>query len=184
MNTIRCNNCSADNKSNAKYCSQCGFELPIIGQNSRDIPDSDKIVREGNNKVRNTILGIVAGAIAYFAVQHFIFKAPSVDKVMMNAASELNKTCPIMIDQETRLDNALAMPNKAFQYNYTLINLDESEVNVDTLKKYIEPFIVNSIKTNPDMKMFRDNKVTMIYYYCDKDGDFVYKLSITPDMYE
>jgi hypothetical protein len=138
------------------------------------------------NTKKNTIgaiLGLVAFAITYFAVQQIFFKPASFDKAMMDAASELNKSCPIMVDQETRLDNAVALPDNIFQYNYTLVNLDKSEVNQDTLKKYIEPGLINNMKTNPDLKVYRENKVTMAYYYKDKNGEFVLKLSITPDMY-
>jgi hypothetical protein len=184
MDTIRCNKCDAVNKINSKYCSQCGYELPKIETNGNETLQIDKGAKANKNKVRNSILGIVVGAIAYFAVQHFLLKPPSIDKIIMNAASELNKTCPVMIDQETRLDNAVAMPNKSFQYNYTLINLNKSEVNIDTVKKYIEPTIINNVRTNPDLKIYRDNKITMIYYYRDKNGVFVHKLSVTPEMYK
>jgi hypothetical protein len=88
-----------------------------------------------------------------------------------------------MVDQDTRLDNAVALPGNVFQYNYTLVNLEKSEVNIDTVKKYIEPGIINNVKTSPDLKAYRDNKVTMAYYYKDKNGVFVLKISVTPDMY-
>jgi hypothetical protein len=39
----------------------------------------------------------------------------------MAAANELNKSCLMMVDQDTRLDNAVALPENVFQYNYTLI---------------------------------------------------------------
>ena len=102
---------------------------------------------------------------------------------MMEAASELNKTCPIMVDKDTQLDNAVAMPDNVFQYNYTLVNLEKSQVNIDTVKKYIEPGLINSVKTNPDLKNYRDNKVTMAYSYKDKNGVFILKISVTPDLY-
>ena len=89
-----------------------------------------------------------------------------------------------MVDQYTRLDNALALPENIFQYNYTLVNITQSEINLDTVKKYIEPSIINNVKTSPDLKIYRDNKTTMIYNYRDKNGVFVFKLSVTPDMYE
>ncbi len=34
------------------------------------------------------------------------------------------------------------------------------------------------------MKMLRDNKVTLHYYYADKNGEFVTEYIIKPDMYE
>lgn len=130
-----------------------------------------------------TVVGIITFGLAYFGVQQVFFKEATFDKAMMEAASELNKTCPIMVDQHTRLDNAAALPNNIFQYNYTLINLNKSEVNIDTVKKYIEPGLINNVKTNPDLKVYRDNKVTMAYNYRDKNGIFVLKINVTPDLY-
>lgn len=88
-----------------------------------------------------------------------------------------------MVDRDTRLDNAVALPGNILQYNYTLVNLDKSEVNVDTVNKYVVPGIINNVRTNPGLKVYRDNKVTMDYAYKDKNGVFVLKISVTPDMY-
>jgi len=139
---------------------------------------------ERNKKLIGGIVGMVFFGLSYFLVQHFFFKPPSFDKAMMAAASEINKTCPIMVDQYTQLDNALALPGNSFQYNYTLIDMDISEVSVDTAKKYLLPNIINTVKTNPDMKIYRDNKTTMIYNYKDKNGVFIMKFAITPEMYK
>lgn len=77
-----------------------------------------------------------------FGVQQLYFKTPSFDKEMMQAASEINKTCPVMIDEQTRLDNTVALPDNSFQYNYTLVNLTKAEINLDTVRKYLEPVII------------------------------------------
>lgn len=184
-NTI-CTNCGAHNRANSKYCNKCGYALPLpvvvdSGEPARPVPASSADRRK---KLTGSIVGIIAFGITYWAVQQFLFKPPAFDKVMMQAASELNKTCPIMVDAYTRLDNAIALPPNSFQYNYTLINLTKAEVNLDTIKKYVEPAIVNNIKTNPDMKIYRDNKTTMIYYYKDKNGEFVHKFTVTPELYQ
>jgi hypothetical protein len=186
MDKLHCTNCGADNRPNSRYCSQCGYALPGFKTEDNSIRRIESVKETKNNKkaILTTSLGVIFSGLVYFAVQHFLFKPPTFDKILMSAASEINKTCPIMIDQETRLDNALAMPNNTLQYNYTLINLDKSDIIVDTLKKYIEPNIINNIKSNPDLKAYRDNKTTMTYYYRDKDGDFVYKLEVTPEMYK
>ena len=102
---------------------------------------------------------------------------------MIEVANQINKSCPIVVDQYTRLDNVVAMPANSFQYNYTLFNLAKEEVNLDIVKKYIKPTILNNARTSPQMKFFRDRKTTLIYYYKDKVGKFVYELSVTPDMY-
>lgn len=105
------------------------------------------------------------------------------DKAMMTAASELNKSCPIMVDQETRLDNTVALPGNSFQYNYTLINLTKADINIEEFTAYMEPQITNNVKTNPDLKAYRDNQVTMKYYYKDKNGEFLVQYSVTPKDY-
>lgn len=136
-------------------------------------------------KITGTIVGIIAFALSYFVVKQIFFKPVTFDKAMMKAASDLNKTCPIMIDKDTRLDNAVALPNNKFQYNYTMVNMDKSEldVDIDTLKNYMEPVIINNARTNPSLKTFRENKVTLAYNYRDKNGVFILEIKVTPDLY-
>lgn len=128
--------------------------------------------------------GVAVGILVAALVQQYFFAAPSFDKKMVKVASNLNKTCPIMLDKETRLDNTVALPGHVFQYNFTLVHMTKGSVDVQALKKYIEPNALNNIKTNPDLKVFRDNKTTMNYFYRDKNGTFLLKISITPDQYE
>lgn len=131
-----------------------------------------------------TIVGIIVGVLAYILVKQFLFAPPSLDKSLMKIASEINKTCPMMVDSETRLDNTTALPNNVFRYNYTFINGTVDELDVEALEKAIEPRMINIVKTSPDMKAFRDNNVIMDYYYNDVNGEFITKVSITPDEYK
>ncbi|PKL85317.1 MAG: hypothetical protein CVV22_08615 [Ignavibacteriae bacterium HGW-Ignavibacteriae-1] len=183
MNKLTCTNCAAANSANAKYCSKCGHALPQFRTEINT--ESVQTHKSGSSKI---ILGLVLGLIAFgltsWAVQQIFFAPPSFDKVMMAAASELNKSCPMMVDQYTRLDNTIAMPNNSFQYNYTLVDIDRANVNLDTMRKYVEPSIINNVKTNPDMKIYRDNQTTFVYYYKDKNGEFAFKVNVTPEMYE
>ncbi|MCZ4410045.1 hypothetical protein O3Q51_14580 [Cryomorphaceae bacterium 1068] len=130
-----------------------------------------------------TIVGLIAGGIIFILVQQFFFKPPSYDQVMMQAASEINKSCPIMVDQETRLDNAVALPENIFQYNYTLVNMEKATTDIGQLETYLRPTLINNVRTNPDMKINRDNETTMSYYYKDKHGEFLFKILVTPDLY-
>jgi hypothetical protein len=130
-----------------------------------------------------TVVGMITGALALVLVQHFFFKAPTYDQVMMEAASEINKSCPMMVDQDTRLDNAVALPANIFQYNYTLVNLEKAKTDVSQIENYLTPILINNVKTNPDMKINRDNKTTMGYYYKDRNGEFLFKILVTPELY-
>jgi uncharacterized membrane protein YgaE (UPF0421/DUF939 family) len=146
----------------------------------------DAISKQDDKKKLNfkTIIGLVVGLTVAILVQQYFFKPPSFDKQMMRMASELNKTCPIMVDAETQLDNAVALPEKTFQYNYTLINMDKDSIDIVRLEEYLKPVILNTIKTNPDLKSFRDNNVTMSYNYKDKNSNHILKLTFTPEQYK
>ena len=183
MQKIKCPKCQEYNSLSARYCSYCGFELPI----TRTEPSNNKPISISKNKIDNKkIIGIVVGAVTFFIAFYFTQElfSPSMDKQLVEMANELNKNCPIMIDQYTRLDNANAFPNKTFQYNYTLVETEKADFNLDTVRKYVEPNIINNVKSNPDMKDLRDNNVTLNYSYRDKNGEFIWKLEITPDMYQ
>lgn len=136
---------------------------------------------------KKQLIGITAGVLAfflsYYGVQQIFFKLPSIDQQMMEMASELNKSCPIMVDQETRLDNCVALPNNMFQYNYSLVTLKKEYFDFQFFEENIKPVIINTVKTNPQLKPFRDNNVTLIYYYKDVDGAFLTKFEVTPELY-
>jgi len=186
MEKVNCTNCGTDNSFNAKYCKSCGYTLPKIAVENLESPAIKTMTASKSRlkRLAGPMAGVLAVILSSFAVQHFFFKAPTFDTEMTKAASELNKACPIMLDAYTRFDNAVAMSDNTFQYNYTIINVDKKDVNLDTMKMKVEPGIINNIKTNPDMKVYRDHDVTFIYSYRDKDGVFITKYTVTPDRYK
>lgn len=178
----QCSNCGSENPAYAKYCSICGHEIPV---ESIIEPQVWPIPRKKNKLV--PIIGIALGIIVFtgiiYTVRHFNFKTLLIDKQMMMAAEEINKSCPIMVDAETRLDNAVALPGNIFQYNYTLVNYGIEGLDPVELKKFMEPVITNNVSTNPQMQYQRDKKTTVNYYYKDKDGVFLFEISVGPDKY-
>jgi len=187
METTKCNNCQTDNLINSKYCKSCGYELPKIqAQNSEEIIGADVDIKKKkrSEKITATIVGTVVFFLTYYAVQYFFFQPPSYDKAMMSAASEINKTCPVMVDAETRLDNTIALPGNVFQYNYTLVKIDKANADTLSMKNYLEPTITNVVKTNPQMKFQRDHNTTMNYYYKDKNGLYLFIVTVTPNKYK
>jgi hypothetical protein len=184
MEKVRCTHCQEDNKTNAKYCMYCGYELPKFQQevltSSENIAEKKKLPTK---KWVGIAVGIVAFIIMYFVAQGVFENLFSFDKAMMKAASELNEVCPMMVDADTRLDNAVALPPNSLQYNYTLVNLVKSDINIEEFRTYMLPQLINITKTNPDMSAFRKNRVTMIYVYKDKQGEHVTKFAISPEEY-
>lgn len=54
--------------------------------------------------------------------------------------------------------------NRFFFYSTTLMNFGAGTIDTLQVKSMLEPNIVNFIKTNPQMKQIRDEKVTINYY--------------------
>ena len=183
MKTI-CSNCQTENNINSKYCSVCGYKLTIIETENISSKDENlKNVKPKNKFDLKTIAGFVFGFVVMFYVTQSLLK-PSIDEELAKVASELNKTCPMNVDESTMLKNAVALPNKTLQYNYLLIGITKSEVKIDTMRKYFFPGILESVKSSPAMKGFRERKVTFNYYYMDKNGEFVMEYKIKPEMYQ
>lgn len=185
MKTI-CSNCQEENNENSKYCSVCGYKLPVLEHDNENLKTEVEQLKATKPKRKfdlKTSIGFIIGFFIMFFVSQSLFK-PSIDKQLATIANEMNKTCPVNIDQNTTLKNVAALPNKTLQYNYILTGITKAEVKLDTVKKYLFPSILKNIKTSPDMKLFRDNKVTLDYYYSDKNGVFVTEYIVKPEMYE
>ena len=133
-------------------------------------------------KVIGMIVGAITFAISYYGVQQLFKK--DFESELKNAALELNKQTPMQIDQFSRLDSASSKGKTNFIYYYTLIEVEKSEVNMDTVNKYIRPNIIESVKNNPDLKPYRDKNVSLDYKYYDNKGVFVMEINVTPDLYK
>ena len=131
----------------------------------------------------NIAIGLAVGLIVLFFIKQIVYAPSSFDKAMIQAVSIINESCPIMVDQETRLDNAVALPDNILQYNYTLVNSIKDSIDIKAFENYMHPMILNNVKTNPDLKIYRDNKTTMAYNYKDMNGVFISKISIIAEDY-
>lgn len=188
MKNMHCPNCAANNMINSKYCSRCGYALPEVKVEQAEEPAlKNQLLTSSKRNKRKNLIGAICGVIGFIIsilVFQFFLKPKVSETHMMLLAAEANKSCPVMIDEITQLVNTEALEGNAFQYNYTLVNVDKMQVNSDTLRKYLEPGIIENIKTNPQLLYFRDHKTTMHYNYSDKNGALILKISITPDMYQ
>ena len=184
MEKVICKNCGSDNSTKSKYCKDCGHELPKAEIVSTENSVIEKNIGKGDNKkkILNSVVGVIGFFIMFYSAQHF-FSNSSIDKDMMTIASELNKSCPVAVDSETRLDNTVALPDKTFQYNYTLVNVDKSQADTISMKNFLEPNILNQVKTNPQMQYQRDHKWILNYLYKDKKGIYLLMVKVTPDKY-
>jgi hypothetical protein len=150
-----------------------------------------QLKKEPNSKKKiGFIIGSILGVIVIFGsgylIQKFFThkKQDNIKELMLPIAKGLNQSCPIMLDSETRLDSSSVSAESIFQYHYTLVNMLKVNVNIPELKQYIEPSIINNIKTNDQMKVLRDNSVTFEYIYSDKENNLITSILVTPKQYK
>ena len=138
-------------------------------------------------KVLTIIVSIILLALAVLIGKSIITKVfntsdENIQAQLLKMTNEINKRCPFMMDSETRLDKTGTYRNSIYYY-CTLINYSIGEVDVKYLIYKVKPTLLNRIKTNPDMKFMRDNKVTFIYNYRDKSGIHIVSFKFTPQDY-
>ena len=181
---VICTNCQAENSSDAKYCSMCGFTLPIVeSQNIVETQPESTTKKSKQKQPIATYIGVIIGVLTSLFITGYFFN-PSVDSKLIAFSSEFNKNCPINIDKFTRINITIILPNKTIQYNYTLLGISEADVDYSIFEETIFPRLLETVKTNPDLKLFRDNDVSLKYYYADEAGTFLTSYTVTPEMYK
>ena len=140
-------------------------------------------MKKSQVSITAVVVAVLAGILGSWA-GGLIFQKPSFDAMLVEAAQEINKTCPFLVDRDTRLDGTLAGPGMKFTYTYTMINYLREELDSTAFRDYMVPQIVNNVRTHPEMARFREQKVTLVYDYKDKLGNLITSILVTPEDYE
>lgn len=135
-----------------------------------------------------TIIWLLAVFTIGILLEQCDTNSSSINNRLKQTASEINLALPMMVDQYTQLDKVAVLPNNIFQYNYTLIYAIKDSIDLQLLSKVFEekvrPAMINAAKTKTDINdVFRENGITLEYFYKDKNGEFVSKFTITGDEY-
>ena len=105
------------------------------------------------------------------------------DEVLKRNSGEMNKKCPITIDEGTRLDSTSAGPGRRFTYCYTLTRQVADSIDVKSLNANLRPMLIGNLKTNKSLELLRKNKTNMVYRFFDRKGRFVLSIPIMPKDY-
>ena len=209
MHYLECSNCGHLNEVNnefVEFCFKCkkkmdsSFSSWQIQNPEKTFEEYKRLVCISEEEAPQVALKpkrkfrlwlILALTIATFAVMYtvgyrigsyyFTESTQKIEKELAGFCTEINRSCPTMIDQITRLDGALIIPPKTIRYSYTLM-ISET---MDTLsvKGDMQPNMLNLIKTSPEMKALRDNRVTFTYSYRDIKGRYLFAITIKPEDY-
>lgn len=93
----------------------------------------------------------------------------AIDTALLHAASEINKTLPMMVDAETRLDSTTGI-NRTIRYNYTMVNYTVADLDGVSFEKSMKQTLINKVCTTKEMQVFVRNKVPVSFAYYDKKG--------------
>lgn len=126
------------------------------------------------------ILFTITFIVAFFGTQYLIKRFKSNDNELKKTADDINKSCPVMIDQETRLDRVAFLNDTLFQYNYTLVNIakNDTNFNIEKVKQFVESQSQENLDNNAAMKYQRENYVSLMYQYKDKNNKDLFNFTI------
>jgi hypothetical protein len=127
--------------------------------------------------VMAVVIGIAVGVSTFIHLQ----RSNSVEEKLVQTSKNLNARLPLNVDSDTRWDTTVPGPGRCLTYCYTLINVSKSEVDPSEVAAKIKPKLLLYYRTNADMKLFRDNRVSVQYMFKDKRGETVTSIEVTPD---
>jgi len=132
------------------------------------------------------ILSLIFGGLAFVFILYRIQKNTEENIVieLHQTVEELNKITPLKVDEFTRLDSVSSFKRKSLTYYYTLLQVNKSEVNIDSIKNYLKPNIIKSVKNSNELKVYKKNNISMNYLYYDLNGEFITAIEVTPELYK
>ena len=106
------------------------------------------------------------------------------NKRLTRMAAELNESTPVMLDQYARFDKASVVTGNMFQYQYTVLNTKNPDSLVDIGLQSLRENIRNEFSTNPQLAVFKENNVVLVYVYKDENNLTIRTLRIDPEEYQ
>lgn len=108
----------------------------------------------------------------------------ALNKKLNEMAADLNESAPVMLDQYTRFDGASVSTGNIFQYRYTVLNTANPDSLVESGVRAPQDNIRNEFSTNPQLRVFKENKVVIEYVYMDEHNRTVRSLQVNPEDYQ
>ena len=128
-------------------------------------------------------MAIIAGAyFVYLAAPGWFEKKsdPRSQEFLGKIAAEINRSVPLMIDQETELMPAAGAPGMLI-YNYRLVSYSVSQLDPHRFAAGAQQRIAQSVCSRPETRDdFLKKGVTLRYSYFDKDKQHIATVDVTP----
>ena len=134
-----------------------------------------------DHKRIRVIMAVVIGTSVGVSTFIHLQRSGSTEEKLVQTSKDLNARLPLNVDSDTRWDTTVPGPGKCLTYCYTLINVSKSEIDPGKVTAKIKPKLMLNYRTSPDMKLFRENRVTLRFMFKDKLGETVTLIEVSPD---
>lgn len=86
------------------------------------------------------------------------------------AAKELNQKCPMMLDEETRIDKVTVGPGARIVYHHTLPKYNSDEIDADSIRTNLRAEVLQKVCSNEKMRKSIEYGGIYVYSYYGKDA--------------
>ena len=128
-------------------------------------------------------ISVVSFVILIIVVLGCKTKQKSKYEFLKTVSTDVNKKCPMQVDSVLTLENTIAHPIATFRYNYTL-KYDTVKYDIHEFERTLKKTTLNTVRTSPDAKMFRDMYATLEYNFSDTMGNYLFLIIIKPEDYK
>ena len=127
-------------------------------------------------------IGVLASYMAWLVLPGFSQKEedPRSQEYLSGIAAEINRTVPMMIDQETELMPVVGAPGMLI-YNYRLVGYSVTKLDHQKFAAGAKQRVTQGACVRPETRdEFLKKGVTLRYSYFDKDKQHIATVDVTP----
>lgn len=101
---------------------------------------------------------------------------------LAKTVDQIKGQLPVMIDQDTRLDN-ISFREKTLEYRCTLVSVTDGQVDASMLENSVRGILLEQVKSNPVFAQMRANSGSLEATLCDRNGKVLFLVTISPQDY-
>lgn len=134
------------------------------------------------NPVLWICLGVISGYVVLWIIPEYLRarEDPRSEARLSRIAAEINRSVPVMVDQETELLPAVGAFGMLI-YNYRLVSYSVTQVNVNKFAAGAKERVMQGACEKPETRNdFLSKGVTLRYSYYDKDKHHIATFDVTP----
>jgi len=127
-------------------------------------------------------VGVLAGYLVWWLAANYFQKEedPRSQEYLSRIAAEINRSVPVMIDQETELMPVAGAPGMLI-YNYRLVNYSVTKLDHKKFAAGAKQRVTQGACGRPETRdEFLKKGVTLRYSYFDKEKQHIATVDVTP----